>query len=201
MSSFYINNKKTDEIRDNQVTRKKQEENIARERTEKAIKNPSLQNDTVTISDEAKLIINSQLGKLNDSDNPDRMLMSATDADQLVKQVRKAQGEMDDEMEAKEKEQAKNLEGDVSAKMGVGGAEEEEEVTDPLQVKIDALKSQIDKIQEQVQEKQGQLQELVQDGSPEAKEKIKMIQTEVSLLSSMLNEYNDQLNELLEGKF
>lgn len=200
--SFYIQNKQTDTIRSSEKSfgvvqnmQQTQADKVARER-EKEQEKTSSQEDTVTISDEARLIIDSQLGKIQAKEHSGRVFMSATEADQLAKQVSKAQGEIDDANNAKNKGIIEEDETSYKAPK----AEADEEVTDPVQVKIDAMKSQIEGVQEQIKAKQSQLAELVQDTSPEAQEKTKMIQAEIGRLGGIVGGYQEELNELLASQ-
>lgn len=204
MSNFSINNSQTIALREKErgfgatqaMVLKQQEKDDAKKAEEE--KKYALQDDTVTISDEAKLIINSQLGKLQDSENPDSMFMSATDAAQLVKSVGKAQDEMDEAngVEDEDAMTATKEQGADGAGSTEGTAHDivtgDEEGQDPLDAQIEAL-------QEQVEEKQKEIQKLMKDNNPEAQKQVAMLQMEVQMLTEQLVELQETQKELAEG--
>jgi len=160
-----------------QTTQKAQQENAEAKKAEE--KKASREDDTVSISDEAKLIIGSQLNKFGTNGN----LVDAASASGFVKQVRKAQDEIDEKNATKNEEaeaDAKN-EGDLvidSSATGKAGSAEG----------VDSQEKMKQDLKKQIKEKQAEIQALASDKSEEGEMKVQMLEVELMALQNTLTQ-------------
>ena len=162
------------------IQKKKEEEAAAAQAKDD---NSPFKTDVVTISDQARLIINSQLGKFDESEKSNNMLMNAADAEQLATQIEKAQDEMDAENSVNDESATDSLkfEKGGSAAGAKGAAAEEEEEEDS------SLEAMISSLDEQITAKEAEIQALAGDSSEEAQTKSALMQAEIALLRSTLS--------------
>lgn len=163
-----------------QAMKKKQQEEADAKKTQGS--NSPFQEDTVSISDEAKLIINSQLGKLGEKGN----LVDAASVSKLVEQMRKAQGEVDEKngVEAQErvKKRAAENEEVVLTDMGeaVGAVRDLKR-----EIAAEVTDDQVDLIKDQIADKQEEIEEAMGDGAS-GEAKLEMLQQEMAMLQGIL---------------
>ena len=194
MTTFGINNAQTTALyeRDRgfgsvQAMHAKQEE---ADKKISAEQNPQ-KGDSVTISDQARLIINSSLNKVVDSGN----LANAAETSALVKQVRKAEEAM--ERKVVEQTEEENPSGSISGANGKTAAESAPgggafQISSEGETEQDPKAAMRETLEKQIEAKQKELQELMGDDSEESQAKISLIQAELSMLENELNELNEE---------
>lgn len=172
MSSFYIGANQTYGLNGTekqfgavQAMQEKQEEKIVKEKEE--AKTYSLQEDTVSISDEAKLA-NSQLNNIQGTKDIDKI----TGVDQLAKEVVDAVGALKESMKG---------DGEAAPVAAGEGVKEEE-----------SLEAEIEALEKQIKEKEAQLQKLLKDKTPEGQAQAKMLQSELTGMRMTLMAFQKQ---------